>query len=303
METVIKIDNLYKSFKDIKAVNNLSLRVRRGELFAFLGVNGAGKSTTISLICGNLKIDSGTIQVCGEDVSSNSNIIKNKIGIVFQDSVLDASLSVYDNLKYRASLYGINGCLFKKRYLELEKLFDLSEIKNKQIKKLSGGQKRRVDIARAIINKPEILILDEPTTGLDPGTRKKIWNIIRSLRKENNMTVFLTTHYMEEAASADYITILDRGKVIAEGTPHELKNKYAKDTIIIYNVKEDEIKKLKLDYKKIRDAYKIEIDGTEKATELIIKNKSLFKDYEVIKGNMDDVFLAATGYELEGENL
>lgn len=299
MEEVIKIENLYKSFGDVKAVNDLSLRVKQGELFAFLGINGAGKSTTISMMCGNLKIDSGKIYVCGKDVSKESNFIKKQIGVVFQDSVLDESLSVYDNLKYRAGLYGIVGEEFKKKYNELEALFDLGEIKNKLLSKLSGGQKRRVDIARSIIHNPQILILDEPTTGLDPGTRKRIWNIIRKLRRDYKMTVFLTTHYMEEAVDAEYIIILDKGSIVAEGTALELKNKYASDTIIIYNVSEEEIKKLKLPYKKIRDAYKLEIDNTEQATELIINNKNIFKDYEIIKGRMDDVFLSATGYELE----
>ncbi len=301
MEEIIKIENLCKSFGNVKAVNKLSLKVKNGELFAFLGINGAGKSTTISMICGNLKIDSGKIFVCGKDVAKDSEYIKNQIGVVFQESVLDKSLSVYDNIKFRAGLYGITLDKFDKRYNELEQLFDLKEIKNKPISKLSGGQKRRVDIARSIIHNPQILILDEPTTGLDPGTRKKIWNIIRKLRKDYKMTVFLTTHYMEEAADADYITILDKGKIIAEGTSLELKNKYASDTIIIYNITEEEIKKLNLPYKKVRDAYKIEIDNTKQATNLIIKNKNIFKDYEIIKGRMDDVFLSATGYELEGK--
>ena len=299
MEEVIKIENLYKSFGNVKAVNNLSLKVKRGELFAFLGINGAGKSTTISMICGNLKMDSGKIYVCGKDVEKDSYFIKEQIGVVFQDSVLDKSLSVYDNLKYRAGLYGIVGEDFNKKYSELEELFELKELKNKMLSKLSGGQRRRVDIARSIIHSPQILILDEPTTGLDPGTRKKIWNIIKKLRNDYKMTVFLTTHYMEEAVDADYITILDKGSIIAEGTSLELKNKYASDTIIIYNISEEEVKKLKMPYKKIRSAYKIEIDNTEQATELIIKNKNIFRDYEIIKGRMDDVFLSATGYELE----
>lgn len=299
MKEIIKIENLCKSFGDVKAVNNISLKVKQGEMFAFLGVNGAGKSTTISMLCGNLKIDSGKIFVCEKDVDRESEFIKNQIGVVFQNSVLDQSLTVYDNLKFRAGLYGITGNDFIKIYNELEKLFDLNEIKNKTLKKLSGGQIRRVDIARSIIHRPQILILDEPTTGLDPGTRKKIWSIIRRLRKDYKMTVFLTTHYMEEAADADYIVILDKGKIIAEGTVLELKNKYASDTIIIYNIEEEAIKTLKIPYKKIKSGYKIQIENTALATDLIIKNKEIFKDYEIIKGRMDDVFLSATNYELE----
>ena len=294
MEEVIKINSLVKYYDKLKAVDNLSLKVYKGQIYAFLGVNGAGKSTTISMICGNLKKDSGEIYVCGKDTEKESNYIKRQIGIVFQDSVLDKSLTVYDNLKYRAGLYGITGLEFKEEYEKLEKLFELESIKNKPLSKLSGGQKRKVDIARAIIHNPQILILDEPTTGLDPKTRKKIWSIIRKLRKEYKITIFLTTHYMEEAADADYITIIDKGKIIAEGTVLDLKNKYAKDTIIIYNVKETEIKKLSLPYKKIKDAYKIEIENSKKATELIIKYPSLFDDYEIINGRIDDVFINVT---------
>lgn len=301
MSNIIKIDNLNKSYGSIKAVNNLSFRVKDGELFSFLGINGAGKSTTINMICGELKKDSGTILVCDKEVDSDDKYIKRKIGVVFQESLLDKSLTVYDNLKIKASLYGITGNDFAKRYNELSKLFDLHEIERQTIAQLSGGQKRRVDIARAIIHNPEILILDEPTTGLDPGTRKKIWKVLNSLRKNSKLTIFLTTHYMEEAVDSDYIVILDKGSIVAEGTPLELKNKFAYDMILIYNIDEDEIKKLNKPYTKIRDGFKIEIKTLEEATELIIKNKSLFKDYEVVKGKMDDVFLNATGYDLEVE--
>ena len=294
MEEILKITNVSKSFGKIKAVNNISFKVKKGEMFAYLGVNGAGKSTTISMICGTLKNDNGNIIVCGEDINKNSKYIKNKIGVVFQNSVLDQTLSVYDNLKYRASLYDITGNEFKKRFEELSKMFELNEIKNQKVKTLSGGQRRRVDIARAIIHEPEFLILDEPTTGLDPNTRKKLWNIIRNLREKNGMTVFLTTHYMEEASDADFIIIIEKGKIITEGTPLDLKNKYAKDIINIYHIEENDIMKLKLPYTKIRDGFKLEVEDTSVATDLIIKNKEIFKDYEIIKGKMDDVFLNAT---------
>ena len=302
MEEVLKITNVSKSFGKIKAVNNISFKVKKGEMFAYLGVNGAGKSTTISMICGTLKNDSGSIIVCGEDINKNSKYIKNKIGVVFQNSVLDQTLSVYDNLKYRASLYDIIGEKFKKRFEELANMFELTEIQNQKVKTLSGGQRRRVDIARAIIHEPEFLILDEPTTGLDPNTRKKLWNIIRNLREKNGMTVFLTTHYMEEAVDADFIIIIEKGKIITEGTPLDLKNKYAKDIINIYHIEENDIMKLKLPYTKIRDGFKLEVEDTSVATDLIIKNKEIFKDYEIIKGKMDDVFLNATGNDLEVSN-
>lgn len=298
MDEILRLTNVSKSFGTLKAVNNISFKVKKGEMFAYLGINGAGKSTTISMICGTLKKDSGNILVCGQDINKNSNYIKNKIGVVFQNSVLDQTLSVYDNLKYRASLYGITGKEFKKRLEELTKKFALNDILNRKVKTLSGGQRRRVDIARAIIHNPEFLILDEPTTGLDPNTRKKLWNIIGDLREKKGMTVFLTTHYMEEAADADFIIIIDKGKIVTEGTPLDLKNKYAKDIIIIYHVEEFDVMKLKLPYTKIKDGFKLEIENTSLATDLIIKNKEIFKDYEIIKGKMDDVFLNATGSEL-----
>lgn len=300
MGDIIRIDNLNKSFGDIKAVQDLSFRVKEGELFAFLGVNGAGKSTTINIISGQLQKDSGKIEIDETDLDSNMNSIKNELGVVFQNSVLDSPLSVYDNLKSRAALYGITGNEFKKRLDELSKLLCFENLLKRPVGKLSGGQRRRIDIARALLNKPRILILDEPTTGLDPQTRKLIWDIILGLRKNEKMTVFLTTHYMEEAAEADYIVILDSGKISAKGTPLELKNKYTGDFIILYNAEEAQVKNLGLKYEKIRDAFRISISNTQEATKLITKHPEIFVDYEVTKGKMDDVFLSVTGKNLEG---
>ena len=300
MEHIIEIEHLCKSFGDIKAVQDLSFIVNRGELFAFLGVNGAGKSTTISMLCGQLKKDSGKISVCGENVERNFEKISRKIGVVFQNSVLDAPLSVRDNLRSRASLYGIKGKDFEERLNELAQLLDFSDLLKRPLNKLSGGQKRRIDIARAILHKPEILILDEPTTGLDPQTRHLLWDVVNTLRKEKHMTVFLTTHYMEEAADADYIVILDSGKIAAKGTPLSLKNEYAGDYITLYGIDENEVKNLGIPYEEIKDAFRISVPNTGKATELILSQPQLFRDYEIIKGNMDDVFLAVTGKKLVG---
>ena len=293
-QTIIKIENLEKSFGKTKAVRKINLEVYEGSLFAFLGINGAGKSTTISMMYGGLKIDSGRITICGQDVATHLDKIKNQIGVVFQDSILDKTLTVYENLKFRAGFYGIFGQEFKARYQELEKLFDLAEIKNQKIQKLSGGQKRRVDIARAIIHQPKILILDEPTTGLDPVTRSKVWLIISKLREDLKMTIFITTHYMEEAADADYVTILDKGRIIAEGTPLELKTQYATDVLHLYGVDESEVKKLKLPYQKIHKDFQIKVKNSAVVTQLIVKNPELFQDFELIKSTLDDVFLTVT---------
>lgn len=300
MEHIIKIENLHKSFGDIKAVNDLSFSVKKGELFAFLGENGAGKSTTISIICGQLKKDSGTVFVCGENTDKSLDSVKKKLGVVFQSSVLDSALTVKDNLESRAALYGISGKSFKTRLAELSKLLDFEDLLNRTAGKLSGGQRRRIDIARALLHKPEILVLDEPTTGLDPQTRKLLWDVITDLRKKEGLTVFLTTHYMEEAADADYVVILDSGKIAAEGTPLQLKNTYTGDFISIYGLPEDKIKTLNKPYIAINGGYKIKVKNTAEATKMIAENPELFIDYEITKGKMDDVFLSVTGKKLEG---
>ncbi len=298
MENLIKIENLCKSFGDVKAVNNLSFNVKKGELFAFLGVNGAGKSTTINIICGQLKKDGGSVEICDTSIDKDPDKIKRSLGVVFQNSALDKDLTVKDNLESRAALYGICGKDFQKRLAELIKLLDFGELLNRTLGKLSGGQKRRIDIARALIHRPEILVLDEPTTGLDPQTRKLLWQVVSDLRKNDGLTVFLTTHYMEEAADADYVVILDHGSISAEGTPLELKNKYTGDYITIYNAAESDIKKLGAPYESLRDAFRVSVANTAEATGLILKYPEIFKDYEITKGKMDDVFLAVTGKTL-----
>lgn len=298
--TILDVKDLDKSFGDVHAVNSISFKVKKGELFAFLGVNGAGKSTTISIICGLLKKDKGTVLVDGSDIDLGLDKISKTLGVVFQNSALDKPMSVKDNLRSRAALYGIYGKEFKNRLDELATMLDFKKLLNRKVGKLSGGQRRKIDIARALIHKPKILILDEPTTGLDPQTRKIIWNVMDDLREKENMTIFLTTHYMEEASDADYVVILDRGQIVARGTPVELKNEYTGDFITLYGVDEEEVKKLNLPYEKIQNSYRIEVEDTSKATELILNNPSLFKDYEIQKGKMDDVFLSVTGKKLIG---
>lgn len=300
MEHVIEISNLFKSFGEVRAVQDLSFCVKKGELFAFLGVNGAGKSTTISILCGQLDKDGGSVKVCGQDVDKSMEMVRRRLGVVFQNSVLDQALTVRDNLLSRGALYGITGLALEKRLQELDGLLGLEEIYKRPVGKLSGGQRRRVDIARALIHDPEILILDEPTTGLDPQTRKLLWDVISRMRQEKNMTVFLTTHYMEEAADADYVVILDSGKIAAEGTPLMLKNTYTGDFITLYGIDEEQVKSLNMPYETIRDAYRVAVANTQAATELIVKSPELFKDYEITKGKMDDVFLAVTGKKLVG---
>lgn len=300
MENIIEINGLCKSFGDVKAVQDLSFRVKKGELFAFLGVNGAGKSTTISILCGQLDKDSGSVTICGENIEKSLDKLTRTLGVVFQNSVLDQALTVRENLVSRAALYGIKGAAFASRLSELAKLLSFEDLLNRTVGKLSGGQRRRIDIARALLHKPEILILDEPTTGLDPQTRKLLWDVVENLRREEGMTVFLTTHYMEEAADADYVVILDSGKIAAEGTPLALKNAYTGDFITLYHVQEAQIRALSLPYEPLRDAFRVAVPNTAAATALIVSNPELFQDYEITKGKMDDVFLAVTGKKLVG---
>ena len=300
MEHIIEIERLNKRFGEVHAVQDLSFHVRPGELFAFLGVNGAGKSTTISILCGQLAKDSGSVRVCGESVDGRMEHIARRLGVVFQNSVLDGALSVRDNLRSRAALYGITGRDFKARLAELARLLDFEELLDRTRGKLSGGQRRRIDIARALLHRPEILILDEPTTGLDPQTRRLLWGVVQRLRREENMTVFLTTHYMEEAADADYVVILDSGRIAAEGTPLALKNTYTGDFITLYGVDEAALRPLGLPCETLRDAVRVAVPDTAAATKLILEHPELFTDYEITKGKMDDVFLAVTGKKLTG---
>ena len=300
MENVIEISHLNKSFREVHAVADLSFRVKKGELFAFLGVNGAGKSTTISIMCGQLAKDSGRVEICGLEPEGHMRAITRELGVVFQNSVLDGVLTVRDNLQSRAALYGVTGKAFRQRLGELAELLELQELLGRTVKQLSGGQRRRIDIARALLHRPHILILDEPTTGLDPQTRSLLWQVVARLRQEEGMTVFLTTHYLEEAADADYVVILDSGKIAAEGTPLQLKNTYTGDFLTIYGAPEQQIRSLGLPYTAVRDAFRIAVPNTRAATDLIVRNPELFQDYEITKGRMDDVFLAVTGKNLLG---
>lgn len=300
MENIIEIRELKKYYGDVKAVDGISFNVKKGELFSFLGLNGAGKSTTISVICGTLKKTAGTVLVGGKAIEEHPDSIKARLGVVFQSSILDKYLSVYENLRSRAALYSITGAAFESRLRELSELLDLGNILHRPIGKLSGGQRRRIDICRALLHRPEILILDEPTTGLDPQTRRTVWSVINDLRIREGITVFLTTHYMEEAAESDHVVILDSGKIAAEGSPLELKNRYAGDNLTLYSVTEEEVVSLGVPYTVIPDGYRITLPDTASATALIVRNPEIFRDYELTKGKMDDVFLNVTGKKLTG---
>ena len=299
MKNIIEIKNLCRQFDKFVAVNNISFTVKQGELFAFLGTNGAGKSTTISMICTLLPKTSGSIIVDGFDTDKEAAKVRSRLGVVFQTNVLDDLLTVGDNLNTRARFQGLCGDELHCRINELRDVFGLSDIWKRPFGKLSGGQKRKCEIARAILNKPEILILDEPTTGLDPQTRTAIWKLIRDMQTQQGMTVFLTTHYMEEAAAADNVLILEKGRICAEGTPDTLKSKYGKDTLKLrFPNSEEGMKQLRaMGYtaKQKADYVSFSIEDSHEALK-IVNSLDDFLDFELIKGNMDDVFLNVTGH-------
>ena len=297
---IIEVRQLQKSYKDVKAVNGIDFYVEEGEIFAFLGLNGAGKSTTIDMLCTFLKPDRGSIKINNYEVGKDDEKIKSLVGVVFQESVLDELLTVKENLITRSKLYNMSKDEFNKNLEEIADITGIREIINRQYRKLSGGQRRRVDIARALINKPKILFLDEPTTGLDPKTRKNVWDMIRTLQKDNNMTVFLTTHYMEEASKADYIVVMDKGVIAAKGTTDELKEKYAKDKMIIYfddeksDFIENYLKENNYEFFIQNNNITIEINTTLESIKIIDDCRIYINSFEVIKGSMDDVFLNIT---------
>ena len=301
MDKILEVTNLSKSYNEIVAVNNISFSVNKGSLFSFLGVNGAGKSTTINIICSIINKDNGKVIVDGLDLDSDAQKIKSLLGVVFQTSVLDERLSVKDNLIFRSSFYPLSKDKLKENLNNVIKLLELEPILDRPIKNLSGGQKRRIDIARAIIHSPKFLILDEPTTGLDPQTRKTVWSILDKIRKETGMTIFLTTHYLEESDNASDVVIMDKGVIKTSGTPNELKNKYSSDMIIAYKEKDEDFEKelnkekLNFDFNSELSKYTIKVKDTAKCKYIIKKLDKYLDDIEIKKGNMDDVFLNITG--------
>lgn len=297
---IIEVKDLTKKYREHTAVDGISFDVEEGELYAFLGENGAGKSTTINMLTTVLQKTSGTALICGHELGKEDDEIRKVNGIVFQNSVLDKKLTVRENLITRGSYYGLSKKQVEKRLEPFSERFEMKEIWNRRYDKLSGGQRRRVDIMRALINEPKILFLDEPTTGLDPKSRRLVWDYINYLRKEHGLTIFLTTHYMEETRDADRVLILDKGKIVTMGTPAELKTRYAHSKLVWYTAKSDKADALitKISRKSIYDADHYNIETDDNITEFIYEHRDEIRDYEYIKGTMDDVFLALTGKEL-----
>ncbi|MBN1298237.1 MAG: ATP-binding cassette domain-containing protein [Actinobacteria bacterium] len=306
---IIEVKNLVKKFKNITAVNDISFTVKKNEIFGFLGPNGAGKTTTINIICTLLKLNSGSVTLCGYDVATEKNRIRNCIGLVFQDPTLDDRLTALENLNFHALLYNVPHRQIKERIDSVLEMVDLLKRKNDLVRTFSGGMKRRLEIARGLIHYPKVLFLDEPTIGLDPQTRNKIWEYIVKLKKTNDITIFLTTHYMEESEICDRIAIMDEGKIIAMDTPDTLKNMIGLDIITIIS---DDNKKLK-DY--LKEKFSIDAELTKNnEVRFEVKDSAKFIPYFIRhchinilsinarKSTLNDVFLSLTGKEIREES-
>lgn len=310
MPFIIKVNDLVKKFGDITAVDGISFSVTEGDFFAFLGPNGAGKSTTINIISTLMNATSGSVEVDGLLRGERDAAIRGKIGVVFQDNMLDELLTVKENIEVRASFYGLTGAAFLRQLGNITEALNIGEFLNRRYGKLSGGQRRRADIARALINTPRVLFLDEPTTGLDPQTRIYVWDIIKKLRTENDMTVFLTTHYMEEAAEADDVAIIDHGKVVARGTPDELRVRYTKD-ILRVTPKGGSDKDIKAFFEgrgfscaNGGGVCSVNVEDSMQALELLKQCQGMIENFEVRRGSMDDVFVNITGHAIrEGGDM
>lgn len=300
MSEIITVEHLKKYYKEVKAVDDISFTVEKGELFGFLGVNGAGKSTTINMLCTLLKPTEGKALINGMELGKEDEEIKKHIGIVYQNNCLDHLLTVQENLLLRGGLYEKDKGKLRHNLTRVTEILNLADVLKRPFGKLSGGQKRRCEIARALMHTPDILFLDEPTTGLDPATRKNVWETVSKLQKEMGMTVFLTTHYMEEAAAADHIGIMDHGHLVEYGTPFSLKETYAKDKLYLIpktGQREDivmELRKNELEYSVLEERIFVKIDSTLSAMPLLEKMEDRIQGFEVIQGTMDDVFLSVT---------
>lgn len=303
-DMVIQVKNLKKYFGDVKAVDNISFEVEQGELFGFLGINGAGKSTTINMLCTVLSPTGGEITVCGLRVGKENEKIRRRIGVVYQNNCLDGLLTVKENLMVRGALYEKNSKKLKENISKICEILELTEVYGRRYEKLSGGQKRRCEIARALVNAPKVMFLDEPTTGLDPATRKKVWQCLDRLRREEKMTIFLTTHYMEEAAKASHIAMIDGGVIKEYGTPFSLKETYAKDQLKLIPRQEaaDELMAYlageKAVVRKQEEFLIVDLPGSMAALPILNKVKEWVNGFEVVQGSMDDVFLNVTGKKL-----
>ena len=299
MRPIIEVKNFTKKYGDFIAVDDISFTVEEGSVFAFLGPNGAGKSTTINTLCTIFEKTSGTLLIDGKDVSTQKDEVRASIGVVFQDSTLDSKMTIEENLKMHCVFYNIPKNEVEERMHFVLTLVDLLNERKKLVGALSGGMKRRVEIARGLIHYPKVLFLDEPTTGLDPQTRAHIWEYILKLQKERNITIFLTTHYMEEAEICNKIARIDGGKIVAHDTPYALKKEFTKDKAYINAKNEAELETLlekhKLEFVKKKGYYKVDAENIHQLLQVLSLQKDNITDIEIKKGTFNDVFIEITG--------
>lgn len=302
MGKIIEVAGLTKSYGQVRAVRGIDFYVQEGAFFAFLGPNGAGKSTTIDIICTLLAPDSGTVTVNGYTLGKDDDRIRSHIGVVFQHGMLDDLLTVRENLALRASFYGFSGAKLREQVQQAAQAAEVEDFLTRPYGKLSGGQKRRADIARALVHTPRVLFLDEPTAGLDPQTRKHVWQTIRNLQQEQGMTVFMTTHYMEEAANADYVAVINHGKIRAKGRPAELREQYSSDFLKLSFKElaplEALLSNAQVDYEVVGKRVEIKLRRTLDALPLLTLCEAHLTGFEVVSGSLDDAFIAITGGEL-----
>jgi len=302
MEKIIEVTGLKKAYGPVQAVQGIDFYVERGKLFAFLGPNGAGKSTTIDILCTILKADAGEVIVGGYRLGREDAAIRASIGVVFQDHLLDPLLTVEENMRARGGFYKKTRAELNEAVKWAARVADVKDFLRRPYGKLSGGQRRRADIARALINTPKILFLDEPTTGLDPQTRKSVWDSVRMLQKETGLTVFLTTHYMEEAAEADYVVVIDGGRISAKGTPTALRDQYASDLLKLSPSDEGGLTaalgEMQLPHARVSDRIVVRIGSTMEALPILERVKPYISGFEVLGGTMDDAFIGITGREI-----
>ncbi|WP_258063625.1 ABC transporter ATP-binding protein [Arthrobacter sp. 9E18] len=305
-DTAISVRGLTKKYGATTAVDDLSFEVHPGTVFAFLGVNGAGKSTTISCLTTVIPFNAGEATVSGHDVRSEAGEVRKDIGVVFQDSLLDPLLTGRENLRTRAKFYSADTAANDARIQELSAMIGIDEFVDRRYGTYSGGQRRRVDIARALLHSPSILFLDEPTAGLDPASRAMVWSTIRELRDRHGLTVFLTTHYMEETEEADRVCIIERGRIIADGTPAQLRARHSNSVLSITTDNRPALLALATAAGAgIRDeddggVVRLVVDTADTARRILAEHGDSVADFEFRHGTMDDVFLALTGHEGEG---
>jgi len=302
VEGIIVVEDLKKSYGPVQAVKGISFCVEPGELFAFVGPNGAGKSTTIDILCTILRPDAGSVAIDGHALGKDDEAIRRSIGVVFQQNLLDPLLTVKENMTTRGRFYTKSGAELEKAVAWAARAAGVEEFVNRRYGKLSGGQRRRADIARALVNTPRVLFLDEPTTGLDPQTRQNVWESIRSLRQETGMTVFFSTHYMEEAAAADDVVVIDDGRIAEHGTPTALREKYASDLLKLFAPEPAallaELDAMGAAYRQVSDQVVVKLGATLEALPILDRVRPHIQGFEVFSGTMDDAFIGITGKEI-----